>query len=259
MRFIFKLGAVVCLLCLAPQARSQTLRIAAAADLQQAMGELTGRFEKETGTTVAASYGSSGNFRSQIENGAPFDLFFSADMQYPRHLIAGGYAEAASLTLYAQGQLVLWAPAGAKLALAEKGFAALTDTRVQKIAIANPEHAPYGRAAIAALQQAGIYEAVRAKLVFGENISQAAQFAESGSAQIGIIARSLTFAGSMRNGEQWLIPASYYPVLEQAAVVVQASPHKAAAHAFLEFVRREECRGILARYGFLLPSSRQKQ
>ncbi|HXY01003.1 MAG TPA: molybdate ABC transporter substrate-binding protein [Candidatus Limnocylindrales bacterium] len=234
------------------------MRVAAAADLQFAMGDLAGRFEKQTGTKVAVSYGSSGNFRTQIQNGAPFDLFFSADTLYPQQLISAGFAEAQSLTIYAHGHLVLWAPAGMKLNLAERGFAALKDASVERIAVANPELAPYGRAAIAALNKAGIYEEVKTKLVFGESISQAAQFVESGSAQVGIIALSFAFAESMRSGEQWEIPEGFYPVMEQAAVVIGTSKNKTAARAFLEYVKSEEGRGVLSKYGLTLSARAEK-
>ncbi len=258
MNIFRKILVLACLLVLASSARAQTLRVAAAADLQFAMSDLAGRFEKKTGAKVAVSYGSSGNFRAQIENGAPFDLFFSADVVYPRQLVSAGLADAQSLCVYAQGRLALWAPAGANLHLAERGFAALKDARIEKIAIANPEHAPYGRAAVAALQKAGLYDQVKSKLVFGENISQAAQFVQSGSAQAGIIALSLTFAESMKGGERWEIPADLYPPLQQAAVMIHASPNKAAASAFLEFVKSGEGRNVLVKYGLTASDSPQK-
>jgi molybdate transport system substrate-binding protein len=248
---------LACLLAFGCSVRAQPLRVAAAADLQFAMNDLASQFEKKTGTKVAASYGSSGNFRTQIQNGAPFDLFFSGDVLYPQQLVSAGLAERDSLFVYAHGQLVVWAPAGANLRLAQRGFDALKDSRVEKIAIANPQHAPYGRAAIAALQNAGWYDQVKSKLVFGENISQAAQFVQSGSAQIGIIALSLTFAESMKGGERWVIPEDLYPPLEQAAVIINSSPNKAAAHAFLEFVKNGEGRRILSNYGLTLSTRTQ--
>jgi len=223
--------------------------VAAAADLQYAMGDLAGAFEKQSGIKVVASYGSSGNFRSQIQNGAPFDLFFSADVEYPKQLVANGFADGDLLTVYAHGHLILWASAEEKLDLSHRGFDALKDRRVEKIAIANPELAPYGRAAVSALKGAGVYEAVKAKLIFGENISQAAQFTQSGNAQVGILARSLVSADSMKNGETWEVPANRYPAIEQAAVVVHASTNKKAAWAFLEFVKGPAGRQILSNYG----------
>lgn len=258
MRIFANLWVLVWLSAFAVSAEAQTLRVAAAADLQFAMNDLAGRYEKETGRKVAVSYGSSGNFRTQIENGAPFDLFFSADVQYPKLLISAGVADGESLYIYAHGRLVLWAPAGTNLRLAERRFGALKDPRVQRIAIANPEHAPYGRAAVEALKKAGLYDEVKSKLVYGENISQAAQFAESGSAQAGILALSLTFAESMKGGERWEVPEELYPPLEQGAVVISASKNKAAARAFLKYVKSGKGREVLSRYGFTLSPAAQK-
>ncbi len=249
---------VIFFLALASVTHAQTLRVAAAADLQLAMNDLAGQYEKKTGTKVTVSYGSSGNFRAQIENGAPFDVFFSADAQYPEQLVQSGAADAPSLFIYAQGHLVIWAPAGANLHLAQKGFEALKDARVVKIAIANPEHAPYGRAAVAALEKAGLYGQLKSKLVFGENISQAAQYTESGSAQAGLIAVSLTYAESMKDGERWEIPAEYYPPIVQKAVIVSASKNKSAAAAFFEFVKSEEGRSTFRKYGLTPPALPEK-
>lgn len=255
---IRKLLVVLCFLSLASCVRAQSLRVAAAADLQFAMKDLAGQYEKQSGTRIEVSYGSSGNFRAQIENGAPFDVFFSADAMYPEQLVKAGVADGQSLFVYAQGHLVLWAPAGSNLNLAKRGFDALKDARVKKITIANPEHAPYGRAAVAALQKAGLYDELKPKLVLGENISQAAQFAQSGSAQIGIVARSLTSAESMKDGESWEIPAAYYPPILQEAVIVNASQNKTAAKAFLDFVRSNDGRKILSKYGLTMPETSPK-
>jgi molybdate transport system substrate-binding protein len=249
MKIIRAMLIAVCALVLGSSLGAQTLRVAAAADLQFAMSDMAAQFEMKTGTKVAVSYGSSGNFRAQIQNGAPFDLFFSADMSYPQHLVGEGFADGPSLYVYAQGHLVLWARASEGLHLERKGFEALKDPRVEKIAIANPEHAPYGRAAVAALQKAGLYDQIKSKLVFGENISQAAQFAQTGSAQVGIIALSLTLAQSMKDGERWEIPVDLYPPLRQAAVIIHASTNKAAANAFLEFVRGGEGQKTLLKHG----------
>lgn len=246
------IGALLCLCPLSVQA--QTVRVAAASDLQFAMPELAVHYEKGSGAKIELAFGSSGNFFAQIQNGAPFDVFFSADRSYAEKLISAGQADPKSLYVYALGQLVLWAPNGAYLRLMEKGLSALTDPRVQKIAIANPEHAPYGRAAVAALQKAGLYEQLKPKLVFGENISQAAQFAQSGNAQVGMIALSLALSESMKNGERWPVPADYYPPLEQAAVLLKAAANKPQSVGFLDFVKSGAGRVILARYGFTLPS-----
>jgi molybdate transport system substrate-binding protein len=250
-----KVAIVLGMLILGATARgqTQTVRVAAAADLQFAMKDIGGQFEKKTGTKVAISYGSSGTFRAQIENGAPFDVFFSADSQYPQQLISSGAADGQSLIVYAIGHLVLWAPGTENLDVAKKGFDVLKDPRVTRIAIANPEHAPYGRAAVAALQKAGIYDLVKPKLVYGENISQTAQFVQSGSAQVGLIALSLTLADSMKGGDQWIIPSDLYPTMQQDAVIVTKSTNKTEAQAFLDFVKSDEGRKTLMKYGLTPP------
>lgn len=235
------------------QAQAKEIRIAAAADLKFAMVELSEKFEKQTGTKVNVTYGSSGNFFSQLQNGAPFDLFFSADIAYPRNLEAAGLTEPGTLYEYAIGRIVIWATADSKVDVAKLGWKALLDASVEKIAIANPEHAPYGRAAVAALQKAGIYEAVKAKLVYGENISQAAQFVQSGNAQAGILAKSLAVSPAMQGGKRWEIPAEMHPPLEQGTVILKDAKNKDAAQVFLEFVKSESGRGTLAKYGFEFP------
>jgi molybdate transport system substrate-binding protein len=240
------------------RAQQKEIRIAAAADLKFAMGELSEKFEKQTETRVNVTYGSSGNFFSQMQNGAPFDLFFSADIEYPQKLEAAGLAEPGTLYEYAVGRIVIWAPADAKVDVANQGWKALLDARVEKIAIANPEHAPYGRAAVAALQKAGIYESVKAKLVYGENISQAAQFVQSGNAQAGIVAMSLAVSPAMRDGKRWEIPAEMHPAIEQGAIVLKDAQNKEAARAFLEFVKSTAGRSTLAEYGFVFPEKSKK-
>lgn len=239
-----------------PQGRE--IRIAAAADLNFAMGELSETFEKQTGTKVNATYGSSGNFFTQMQNGAPFDVFLSADIEYPRRLEAAGLAEPGTLYEYAVGRIVIWTPPDAKVDVTEQEWNALLDASVKKVAIANPEHAPYGRAAAAALRKAGIYESVKNKLVYGENISQAGQFVQSGNAQAGIVALSLAISPAMRDGKRWEIPADMHPAIEQGAVVLKSAGNKEAARAFLEFVKGAAGRAILTKYGFEFPD-RTKQ
>src|SRR6266436_9755292 len=246
------LSAVVC-------AQGQEISIAAAADLKFAMEELSEQFQKEAGTRVNATYGSSGNFFSQMQNGAPFDLFFSADIEYPRRLEATGLAEPGTLYEYAVGRIVIWTPLDAKVDVTKQGWRTLLDASVQKIAIANPEHAPYGRAAVAALQNARIYDRVKAKLVYGENISQAAQFVQSGNAQTGIIALSLAISPPMRDGKRWEIPAEMHPAIEQGAIVLKDAKNKEAARAFLEFVKNSKGRAILTKYGFAFPGKTRKE
>lgn len=236
------------------QSPDREIRIAAAADLQFAMPDLAAKFERNTGTKVDVSYGSSGSFFAQLQNGAPFALFFSADISYPRKLEASGFAEPGTLYEYAIGRIAIWMPADAKLDLARAGWNALLDSSVQKIAIANPEHAPYGRAAVAALEKAGLYEKVKSKLVYGENISQAAQFAKSGNAQAGIVAISLALSPAMKGGARWEIPLNMYPPIEQAAIMLKNAKNQEGARAFLEFVKSESGRATLTKYGFTFPT-----
>jgi molybdate transport system substrate-binding protein len=236
------------------QAAGGELTIAAASDLSYAFEEATAAFEKQSGHKVRLSLGSSGNFFSQIQNGAPFDLFFSADIEYPRRLEAAGLVEPGSLYPYAMGRIVLWVPAGSPLDVAHLGLEALLDPAAAKISIANPQHAPYGRAAVAAIEKAGLYEKVSGKLVLGENISQAAQFVVSGNAQAGIVALSLAVSPAMRDkGRYFVIPQEDYPPIEQAAVILKSSPRKQLAAAFLAYLKSEEGRALMKRYGFVLP------
>jgi molybdate transport system substrate-binding protein len=239
--------------------QNREVRVAAAADLKFAMGEIVDQYERQSGADIVVTYGSSGNFFSQIQNGAPFDLFFSADAEYPRKLEAAGLAEPGTHHEYALGRIVIWVPAASKLDVASLQWKALLDSSVQKIAIANPAHAPYGRAAVAALQKARIYEQVHAKLVYGENISQAAQFVQSGNAQAGILALSLVLAPAMRDGKRWEIPPNAHPPLAQAAIVLTNATDKEAARAFLEFVKSKSGQEILEKYGFTLPDANQPQ
>jgi len=230
------------------------ITVAAASDLTFALTEIAHRFEQKTGNHVKLAYGSSGNFFAEIQNGATFDVFFSADVDYPRKLADGGLAVAPTLWVYGTGRIVLWAPAGSPLDLGKMGMKALLDSSVQKIAIANPAHAPYGRAAKAALENLKLYDQVRDKLVLGENISQTAQFVASGNAQIGILALSLALAPTMKDkGTYWEIPTDSYPPIEQAAIIPTAATDKTLARAFLDYVRTPEAQAILREYGFQPP------
>jgi molybdate transport system substrate-binding protein len=234
---------------------AQEIRVAAAADLQFALNELAARYEKQTGTKIDVSYGSSGNFFAQIQNGAPFDLLLSADIEYPRKLEAAGLAEPGTLYEYAIGRIVIWMPADARVDVAKLGWKVLLEPGVEKIAIANPEHAPYGRAAVTALRNAGIYEQVRAKLVYGENIAQAAEFVSSRNAQAGILALSLANSPRMRDGKRWEIPANMHEPIAQGAIVLKGAKDKQGARAFLAFLKSGAGRKILDSYGFILPAS----
>lgn len=240
------------LFCGAFPSKAQTLRVAAASDLQFVMPELAAQYETQSGVKLSVIYGSSGNFFAQIQNGAPFDLFFSADSAFPNKLIGTHLAEADSFQIYAMGRLALWLPADYPLDPAA-GLKILLDPRVQKVAIANPEHAPYGRAAVSALERAGLYDRVKPKLVLGENISQAAQFVQSGSAQAGLIALSLALSPAMVSGKRCGLPAEQQPELEQAVVLIASSLNKKAAADFLAFLQTPQARATFEHYGFLLP------
>lgn len=200
--------------------------------------------------------GSSGNFFAQVQSGAPFDLFFSADMDYPKKLEASSFAEPGTLYEYALGRIVIWTPSNSRVDVAKDTWSALLDAGIQKIAIANPALAPYGRAAVSALQKAGIYEQVRAKLVYGENISQAAQFVQSGNAQAGIIAHSLALSPRMKDGKTWEIPGDMHQPIEQGAVLLKSGKNKTAALEFLNFVRSAAGKAILEEQGFAIPVGR---
>ena len=233
---------------------SPELIVAAAADLSTALKEVGDSYEKKTGVKIKLSFGASGALTQQIQNGAPFDLFFSADMDYPRQLIASGDADEASLYQYAVGKLVLWVPADSALDIEHRGMKVLLDPSVKKIAIANPQHAPYGRAAVSALKHAGVYDHVADRLVLGENVSQAAQFVESGNAQAGLVALAHAVAPGMRGkGKYWEVPADAYPPLAQGAIVLSHSQHKKEAAEFLAYIKTKDAAEIFRKFGFTLP------
>ncbi len=236
-----------------PAHAADELTVAAAADLTFAFKDVAAKFQAQNGAAIKLSLGSSGNFFSQIQNGAPYDLFFSADISYAKKLEEGGLAEPGTLYEYAIGKIVLWVPAASKLDVS-KGLAVLTDPSIRKIAIANPEHAPYGRAAKAAMEKEGVYDQVKGKIVLGENISQTAQFVQSGNADIGIIALSLALAPTMKDkGRYSEIPANDYPAIEQAAVVLKSSKKKELANKFIAFLKQPDTIEIMQRYGFVVP------
>lgn len=256
--FIFATGAVwltFLLACLPHNARGgEKILIAAASDLNFAMDEMLSAFEKINPTIdVEASYGSSGNFYAQIKQGAPFDIFFSADASYPARLEEEGFCVKGQRCLYAIGQIVLWIPGKSSL-VTQKGLDVILGPEVKKLAIANPKHAPYGRVAQEALRYYGLWDKVHDKLVFGENISQTAQFAQTGAADAGIVALSLAISPKMaKDGTYWIIPEVSHSKLEQAYTVLQRGKDKPSVNAFLKFVQGEKGKKILSDYGFVLP------
>lgn len=243
------LAACVLLATLAAPASAQ-LSVAAAADLQPVLPEIGSRFQRATGQTLRVTYGSSGQFVSQIQNGAPFDLFLSADESFVQRLVASGHADAATVAPYARGRLALWSRTERQFDLGQ-GLRLLMSPAVRRIAIANPEHAPYGRAAVDALRHAGLYERVQSRLVLGENVSQAAQFAQTGNADAAIIALSLTLAPAMRaSGTAVELSPDTFAPITQTGVVLTVSRRRDAARYFLQFLVQPEIAQLLRDSGF---------
>jgi len=226
----------------------QTLRVAAAADLQPVLPPILKQFEAQTGIHAEASYQSSATLATQILNGAPFDLFLAADLSFPQRVIDAGKAEESQPVRYARGTLVLWARNDSHFA--RLSIDTLKDASLKSIAIANPEHAPYGRAAKAALEKLGLWDTLRPKLVIAENIAQAAQYVDSGNAEIGFV--SLTSALTQRlqaDGHYVTVPAEDYPPIIQGAVVVKGAAEAQAARQLLLFMRSSSVRDQLVPHG----------
>ncbi|MBI4378399.1 MAG: molybdate ABC transporter substrate-binding protein [Nitrospinae bacterium] len=234
------------------------LVIASASDLQFAMGGLIKAFEdRYPDVKIKVSYGSSGNFFSQIKNGAPFHIFFSADMIYPERLANEGYSEGGAQPLmYGMGKVVIWVQRSSTIDVERLKFESLLHPSVKKIAIANPDHAPYGRAAKESLLRSGIFENIKVKLVMGENISQAAQFVQSGAADIGLIALSIAMSSEMReNGRYWEIPDGYHNPLRQGFLLLKGLGKNKMARLFADFVKGADGISILRKYGFIVTSN----
>jgi molybdate transport system substrate-binding protein len=234
------------------------VRIAAAADLKWALEEAKAAFEHDTpGIACTLTFGSSGNFYTQLTQKAPFDLFLSADMGYPEQLAAQGLGLKESLFPYAVGHLVLWVPKASPIPVESLGLKAVLHPAARKLAIANPRHAPYGRAAEAALKAAGHYDGVQAKLVLGENIAQTAQFVQTGNADLGFIALSLATSSALKGqGRFWSVPAGLHPPLVQGGVILPWTQDVEAARAFRAFLTGPQGLAILERYGFARPGGK---
>ena len=236
-RFFSALVLIILLTCRV-FAQPAALRVAAAADLEPVLPPILAQYEKQTGMEVEATYQASAVLTTQILNGAPFDLFLSADLSFPRRLMDAGVADAegsATPIIYVRGTLVLWERRDSDLR--PPSLALLSDAKLKRLAIANPEQAPYGRAAVAALTSLKLYDALKPRLVTAENIAQAAQFVDSGNADAGLI--SLTSAKTPRlaaSGRYFVIPRTLYPPIEQGAVIVKASNRHAEAQQFLDFL-----------------------
>lgn len=239
-------------LAMAAQAgAAETIRIAAAADLRFAMDAIIGDFQRiYPEHEVEAIYGSSGRFRAQIENGAPFDLYFSADIAYPQALQQAGHV-AGEVIPYAVGRIALWSDSVDAAALT---LAGLQRPEFRRIAIANPRHAPYGARAREALQAVGLWEELEPRLVFGENIAHTLQLVQSGAAEVGIVALSLVLHPDIaRRGGHHLIDDSLHQPLRQGFVITQRAATNRAAHLFAKFISQDASRRIMRDYGFVLP------
>jgi len=254
---IRNLVALLAALVLAGSCAAQSITVAAAADLQFAMQDVAAQFQKESRKEVKLIYGSSGNFFQQIQNGAPFDMFFSANLDYPKKLQSAGLTGPGTYYEYAKGKIAVWVPNDSALDLGS-GLPALLAPSIKKIAVANPQHAPYGQAAVAAMQNEGIYDRVRDKFVLGENISQTASFVVSGSADVGIVALSLALSPTMKDKGRYVeVPAGDYPPIEQACVILGSSKNKEIAKQFLSFIKTRAVGETLRKYGFDVPPSQQ--
>ena len=232
------------------------LTVAAAANLGPALREISAQFEKQSGIHVALVFGSSGNLTTQIEHGAPYDVFLSANMSYPEQLAKEGLAEPESLRRYAVGKLVLWAKKDSHIDLDHLGERSLLAPEVRRIAIANPVHAPNGTAAMKYLKAANVYDQLKDKLVMGEDVAQAAQFVISGNAQIGIIPLSLALAPNMvATGRYHPLPKTA-PSVEQGAIVITRSANQSVAEKFLEFMKSPDAVVTLRRYGYEVPEAK---
>jgi molybdate transport system substrate-binding protein len=236
-----------------PTAPVPTVRIAAAADLQFALDDIAAQLAKrQPAIRLRPTYGSSGVMHSQLRQRAPFDVFLSADVEYPRDLVSHGIGSNRDLFTYAAGRLVVWVPASSRLPIERDGLRALAGAN--RIAIANPRHAPYGRAAEGALRNAGVWTAVERKLVLGGNVAQAAQFVQSGAADAGIIAKSVAVSPALRStGRSWDVPDAAYPPLTQGGLILPWAVSRDAAVRFRDYLLSEEGRQALASYGFGAP------
>jgi molybdate transport system substrate-binding protein len=246
------IGGLAALLLLIVAAAAQpnepaTLTVYAASDLVFALKEVAGLFEKVASAKVALVFGSTGNLAKQIEHGAPADVFFSANEAFVDGLIARGAVIRETRAMYAQGRIVLAVPKGRAMSRDLRG---LLDVKVRRIAIANPAHAPYGKAAEEALRAAGVWDGVRTKLVYGENIRHALQFLQTGAVDTAIVALSVAAIPEI----DWVVlDASLHAPLNQAAAVVRRSPRPELALGFIQFVNSAQGRTVMKRYGFLLP------
>jgi molybdate transport system substrate-binding protein len=250
MKFI-KALSFACAMLLALTAHAEKITIAAAADLKFAMDEIVSTYKKtNSADEIDVVYGSSGKFQTQIQQGAPYDLYFSADISFPRELAKNGFA-ASEVKPYAVGRIVLWS---ASLDASKMTLDSLTDPKITRIAIANPQHAPYGKRAEEALRASGLWDKVEPKLVYGENIAHTAQFVQTGNAQVGVIALSLAVNPELASkGGYWLIPDKLHEPLEQGYIITKQAAGNALAKRFAGYMGSKPARAVMTKYGFVLP------
>lgn len=234
------------------------LLVAAAANMKFALDEIISVFQQEhPDLEIKVTYGSTGNFKSQIEQGAPFDLFLSADVKTPEKLVESGHAVKSSLFEYAAGRLVMWVRTDSNIDVTALQERTVLDPAVRKIALANPLHAPYGQAAVEALKHFHIYDEAEPRFVLGENIAQAAQFAETGAAEVGIIALSLAVAPSMQaQGRYWEVPAEAFQPILQAGVILSNAKNPSAAEELKAFIMSDRGTALLEQFGYLPPQEK---
>lgn len=255
-RHLLTAGLLFFLAACNPEPRPATgsgLTVSAAADLQTAFTEIGAAFEKETGIRMTYNFGSTGQLAQQIAQGAPVDLFAAANRSYVNDLAVRGFILSDTVQLYARGRITLWTREDSPLQLLS--LADLMRPEVKRIAIANPEHAPYGVAAREALQSTGVWDAIQTKLIFGENVAQTQQFAESGNVDAAIISLSLSIGSK---GRWVLIPQESYKPLDQALGVVRGAKNERGARSFIEFIYSPAGRAVMVKYGFVLPGEEKQ-
>lgn len=247
---------VILISALALPVSAATLLVAAASDLTHSMDALSAAFARAVpGAELKVSLGSSGNFFAQIKQGAPFDVYMAADMQYPAKLAEEGSADASTLTHYATGRIAIWS-LDQKLDL-NQGMRIFSDSSVTRVAIASPDVAPYGRAARNALQHHGYWDAVKSKLVIGENIAQTAQFVQTGNVQLGIVSYATVRAPQLTGiGTHYLIPDTGLPPIEQGAIITRHGKANPLSARFIKFLTSPAAQQILQRAGFTLPRAK---
>ncbi len=233
-------------------ALAEKITIAAAADMKFAMEDIAKAFRAaHPADEVQVVFGSSGKAHTQIQQGAPYDLFFSADEAFPRELIERGVSASPQPIPYARGRIVLWGTSHDASAMT---LASLDDPAIIHVATADPSHAPYGQRAVEALKASGLWNKVESKMVYGENITQAAQFVQSGNAELGIIALSVALAPELAGKSSFfLIPDSLHNPLEQAFIITKRAEKNVLAHQFAAYMQSSEARAVMVRYGFVLP------